>query len=307
MLSTKEKGRRDVRVTRRAMATSLATARRWLPLAATALSTGVFAYGCSSGDSTGSPSDAAASDAATGDDSQSNFIPPSSSGGSSGGNGSNNCVTPVDLNAGSMWKPPPYKHARVQANACTDQEIMGWDAACISGASVSTTCVPYETAHATCTSCLISMSSAATWGPLVSWPTGVYTANTSGCMEIVDPSGTCAASAQANEQCGHAACDPVCTGITPSAIGLRDQCVRMVKQAGGECLTFAQASLCLSTDGAAPPAISACNSSGGGFEADFLKIAPRFCGSGGAGGPPSTDSGTTPVVDAGAPVDAPPG
>jgi hypothetical protein len=73
-----------------------------------------------------------------------------------------------------------------------------------------------DAAHMACAQCIGSQFSDAHWGPLV-YSQNVIDTNGAGCIALLDPSLIdCAKAVEADMECQHAACDPVC-GIGTAA------------------------------------------------------------------------------------------
>jgi hypothetical protein len=199
------------------------------------------------------------------------------------------CPMPADV---SRWAPPEYRHAKHQPTACTAQEIVAMDTACLASGSSKSACTAYMTANATCYACLVSQATDATWGP-VYLENNIYQANIGGCIELTDPTNTsCAQAQETAAQCEHAACDTQCPVSSSASFSAYQQCTAAADQEG--CTQFiTAATTCL---GAEDAAASVCNPPASTtFDAFFLAIAPLFCSGVGDGGPgdggPAGDGG----------------
>jgi hypothetical protein len=198
------------------------------------------------------------------------------------------CPTPADI---STWTPPAYKHAKHDLTACTAQNLADFDTNCVNASTKSTSaCKTWETANATCTACLVSLSTDSTWGPLYK-DNGSYQLNIGGCLELTDPSGaTCASAQEAAELCGHAACDGPCPVTDQASFTAWQQCLQTADaDACGQYVTPANNCLSAETAAAAQVCVPSQSST---FESVLLAMAPVFCGGGGSDGG-AGDGGTT--------------
>jgi hypothetical protein len=258
--------------------------RIFIPLA-TPLVGAIAFYGCGGSNGGTAPdagSDGSIADAPTHHEASGPYD--SSSGGDSS---SSTCPTPVDT---SSWQPPAYKHAKHVPTACTAQNLADFDKNCVNANTKSTSaCSAWETANATCTGCLVSQSTDATWGPLYK-DNGAYQLNIGGCLELTDPSSTtCDSSQEAAELCAHAACDSVCPVSDQTSFAAWQQCAQTADaDACGQYVTAANNCLSAETAAAAQACVPSQSST---FESLFLAMAPIFCGGGGDAG--ASDGGGT--------------
>ncbi|HEY8039294.1 MAG TPA: hypothetical protein VIF15_05845 [Polyangiaceae bacterium] len=198
-----------------------------------------------------------------------------------------NCP-PVDLGA---WQPPAYHHAEPPApNACATALIDDYYASCLGPNASQSACdqswnaSTQDTAHLVCQTCLVTLSSAAAWGPLVSYgSTGgdggsgaaVVSLNVAGCIELLDPGQlSCATQVQDVDECEHQACDAACPVTSDATFGYWKACTTAAGR--GECSSYVSGASCQSAfvdAGAAAPCVS-----GATFQDAFIAIATVFCG-----------------------------
>jgi len=250
---------------------------------AAAVSMGAIAYGCSS--SSGNTEDAGdggngggsgGQDGTTNDVSQQDS-PNTGDDGGGGDDGGNCSAGPASL---SGWTPPAYIPAKSLPGACQGTDIDDFDTNCLAQGHMKTNCDTWKSAHTTCASCLVSMSTDNSWGPLVEWP-GVYNINVGGCIELTAPDMACETAEANSMECGHKACDGPCP-VTDSASFMAWQgCLSAANMAG--CMTYYQATSCATIDSGAG---YVCNLSqyGMSFDSVFKGIAPVFCGGSADGG-----------------------
>jgi hypothetical protein len=244
-----------------------------------AVSAAIFAVvqGCSSSNG-GSPSDGGESDVGSSDAvawHREAGHPVDQDGGLGGGlpdASSGTCPAPADVSA---WVPPALKPVKTSPGACSAQDISDFDAACLNANGSVTACTAFTTAHPACRMCLVSTSTDASWGPVVQY-SGIESLNVAGCLSLVDAANAaCARSVQNLTLCVHAACDPACP-VTDNASYMLWRTCSTAAQANA-CSTYRQAATC-STMASGRAACA-----GASFEAEFLAIAPLFCGNPEAG------------------------
>jgi hypothetical protein len=195
------------------------------------------------------------------------------------------CPTPASV---AYWKPPSYVPARQQPGACADADFSAYDAACINaGTSSTSSCSAFKAAHTSCVACLESNLTDSSWGPLVTG-NGITSANVAGCIELTDSATTaattCETALEALLQCHHFACDPQCPVTDAASEAQWRACVKAANGCGSQpfCLKQLDAS-----------AVTPCLQNVGNDEAEFLSIAPFFCGGGadaGAGADGASDA-----------------
>jgi hypothetical protein len=71
---------------------------------------------------------------------------------------------PADV---TTFVPPAYKHAKQDVGACATTEITAYFASCLDAGHTNAACDDFPIAHARCAACLSSVSTDATWGPVV--------------------------------------------------------------------------------------------------------------------------------------------
>ncbi len=189
--------------------------------------------------------------------------------GGQGPNGGSRSCTPENM---SGYGYPAYKPARRLGGSCTEQAAQQYYTACYSNGD----CAAFQPggAQAACGACLAPSSlGAAQYGPLIKLGTDTqYLAqtNVAGCIELMgEPD--CAPYMQVAALCEYFACAAGCP-ITDSAS----------YQAEMNCMTQARGTVCLAAQAAAvcirdPAHVTACSSSGSGFEGQFLAVARVFC------------------------------
>jgi hypothetical protein len=129
--------------------------------------------------------------------------------------------------------------------------------------------------HLACGRCLRSQFGDARWGPLILSPGEIET-NVAGCIALLDPSAIeCARTLEAQTECQHAACEPVCSASSDLGFEQRVQCF----SAANECSCK---SWFLAADCAKPIATSAGPAAqclvAQTFEDSYDFVAQVFCG-----------------------------
>jgi hypothetical protein len=169
------------------------------------------------------------------------------------------------------WKPPQS----FKSGACTNLQISSYFDACLGTAATPGGCSAYESANASCASCLATDDTAAKLGPII-WHSNrsYYTTNIAGC--IADEQGdagtsSCAAAYQANVGCNEAACAACITSGYSYCEG---------QAGGGECKTYVQAktAACGAVNASGTPTAVCFPPSTDSTEDAYLQLAPIFCG-----------------------------
>ncbi|MGA7124255.1 MAG: hypothetical protein WBY94_29405 [Polyangiaceae bacterium] len=185
------------------------------------------------------------------------------------------CPSPGNVSAFvPTWRPPSGAHQ----GQCTPALIDEYYQNCLSVGGTQA-CDAFgggaDQAHQTCAGCISSNFGDPTWGPLVR-SGGVVETNGSGCIALVDPSAIdCAKAVQANDECEHAACDPVCRAGSAAAFDQWDQCGAAANTCG--CGSWFAASNCVQ-DIAADGGLAAQCLVGQTFQDFFSVTAAVFCG-----------------------------
>jgi hypothetical protein len=199
-----------------------------------------------------------------------------SSGGTSGSSGTvASCAPETVVGFSPRWIPPA-----AHQGACTQQSIDLFLQSCLGPTSDQVACNSYlgTVVGKTCSGCIITPSSASSYGPLVEDTlSGLLHLNVAGCVALAsaDSSATgCAARVQASQQCG----DVACKGCAPvSDPGTHDALVACERQAEhGVCASSAQAATCMSVSQSAQVARCAAMPSGD-FLASAGALAQLFC------------------------------
>jgi hypothetical protein len=180
--------------------------------------------------------------------------------------------SPMPVDAGAL---PPFTPPNPPQSACTPAQVQGFYLACESGSTASCNTFFGDPANSPCIRCMITDSTASSWGPLVSYAaTDTIYGNYAGCMALLDNDGgpgSCAAAYQSYLTCTYESCSSNCpSGATPAGLA-----------AIGQCEDEAGASVCASYY---PPAqlcpgsrYSSCFFAD--FQADFVGLGELFCAS----------------------------
>lgn len=185
--------------------------------------------------------------------------------------------------------------------ACTPAQIQGYADACIGG----TTCTAFtgDAANKACVACLATPDTATSYGPMVvhmSW----REINVAGCYAITDGDASamsCAAKAEALNECDRAACEPNCPlpKGDQAAFSAFQTCLQNAPAAS--CAMYASA---LCADAGVAGALCDGNGPSGPvmtFKDYFLLVAPVFCSGASDGG--TTDGGMSDAADDGSASD----
>lgn len=242
----------------------------------------VFAYGCSSSSST----DTTGTDGGSGSD-----------GGKTDGSTKTDGATPVDDGGGSSCAPgdvssfapkftPP---TGFNQKICSDTQVDAILDCIFNDTADQATCKKLlaDKANEPCQNCLITPSSAKTFGPLIE-NGNIASLNIAGCIANAEGNKTatgCGAKYQAARDCADAACADNCQGSDSAALKALQACE--TQALSGDCKKYADDANCadalLNTGGAA----EACNA-GNTFEEAAAALGKMFCGGGTA-----TDGGAS--------------
>jgi hypothetical protein len=240
-------------------------------------------------DGAGTDSGAGSSDSGAGD--SSSGAGDSSSGDSSGGGGT---CSPQDLPDGSVWTegPPPADPPPKQVlRACSSQDFVDYDNACLGGSATKAACDTWKAGHSGCAACIESQPTDSSWGPIVAYG-GVYDINTAGCVQLTDPSNSCATVGNNGMECQHLVCDTACSPVTdPTSLKEWQQCAnasynsdcwRWIVLENGLCaaMNLSGTSMPCAWTPNTPSTTPAAVQGSGQFDTYFLQVAPIFCGAG---------------------------
>jgi hypothetical protein len=203
-----------------------------------------------------------------------------------------------------------------QAGGSTDL-FQQFYAACLGPHATQPDCVTFADSNAACSSCLLTPSAAARYGPLVGVG-GFIVPNVAGCLELVgalhpavdagiDPGALpCAKAVQALEGCELTACEANCPVSDAASLSAYYMCASDADKSG--CQLYANmAAACGGSYRDAGPGANSCPDAGAAltaadcfapFKDFFNKVAPLFCGA------PMTCYVPPPPLDAGAGPDA---
>jgi hypothetical protein len=236
------------------------------------------AFACSGPPNNGTPPDTGSDGSADARDGRVHgddvFVPDSP-----GDDADSGCPTPADITG---WTPPAYHPATgSDQGKCTDAFISAYFTDCLGPTATQATCAPWGTsgdaAHKACAQCLLTLSTAAKYGPLVEYK-GVVNANIAGCIELKDPTNgvACATAVQQSEECDHAACDPVCPVKDDPSFQLWLQCVQAAE--AGQCKPYADKAACANAEQDGGPAAACFPGANAKFIDYYDVLAPIFCG-----------------------------
>jgi hypothetical protein len=184
-------------------------------------------------------------------------------------------------------------------------------AACLGPHATQPDCVTFADSYAGCSSCLLTPSTAARYGPLIGVG-GFIVPNVAGCLELVgalhpgvdagtDPGALpCAKAVQALEGCELAACEANCPVYDAASLDAYYRCASDADKLG--CQSYAMHAACGDPYRSAGASASACPDAGAtpsaadcfaSFKDFFNKVAPLFCGAplACAAPPPPLDAG----------------
>lgn len=185
------------------------------------------------------------------------------------------CPSPGDVSTFvPTWRPPTGANQGQCSPALIDEYYQN----CLSVGGMQA-CDAFgpgaDQAHLACGNCISSNFGDSTWGPLVH-SANVLETNGAGCIALLDPSALdCAKAVQANDECEHAACDPVCGATNAVAFDEWDQCGAAANTCG--CSSWFAASNCVKAIAADGGPAAQCLV-GQTFQDFFSVVAAVFCG-----------------------------
>lgn len=187
------------------------------------------------------------------------------------------CPSPGDVSGFSpTWKPPTGAHQGKCSPALIDQFYQD----CLS-TNGGQTCTSFgsgsDPAHQACAACIMSQFGDAQWGPLV-YSANLIDTNEAGCIALLDPSLlTCAQAVEADMECQHAACDPVCGGGSDSTFDQWVTCSAAANACGSVCASYFAAADCVKKIAASTSPAKPCLV-GQTFADFYYATAGVFCG-----------------------------
>jgi hypothetical protein len=135
----------------------------------------------------------------------------------------------------------PFHPAVPPSNSCSDAEVQGYVMAC-GHDTTAATCEPFKAAHPTCTACLETKQTDASWGVVVTDTiSDIQNPNFGGCVALIDTSSTglaCAKNGEALALCEAAACDPTCADAATSE---QLECEQQAGATSGPCQQYGAA------------------------------------------------------------------
>jgi hypothetical protein len=245
----------------------------------------LFAYGCSSSDSTVTP----AADAGTSSGGDSGSTTKKDSGGTPDTDGGDEtgdtCTADADAvkDFAPNWIPPSGK----AQGKCTDAQVEALLSCELDPAADQTACkaVIADKNNKDCGTCLESQTGDAKYGPIIIGD-GVVQINYAGCIALLEPDVTadgCGAKYQALGECTDTACQ--CPVTDDATFADRNKC--LTKAETTVCKSFQADAGCDTDLVAAGAPAEACDISGGEFIDNAIVYGKFFCG----GAAPVTDSG----------------
>ena len=199
---------------------------------------------------------------------------------SSGGDGG--CApAPLPLDAGFPFVPP-----NPPRSVCTVTQIQTlYDDCWGDGGASACSAFKDDTTNSPCVACMVTPSTASTWGAVVMFPSGLVIPNVGGCIAVLaaadaggaadDGGAGCGAEVQAAELCQEQSCALPCQGASTAA-GLIELQQCEDQAATSTCETEVQAALCASA-----LADSVCVFPS--FQDSFIGLGQLFCASGDGG------------------------
>jgi hypothetical protein len=170
------------------------------------------------------------------------------------------------------WSPTWVPPTGASQGACAAQDLTNLYAACFGADATNDTCSSYQSNSPTCASCVLSASTASSWGPIVLF-SNTTTVNQPGCIALVDPAAAaCAQAAQAQAECEHTLCDSNCPVSDSTTFAAWQQCTAQAD--AGACAGYDGA--CLDASLAADAGGAECG--GADFATAFTNVATVFCG-----------------------------
>jgi hypothetical protein len=171
--------------------------------------------------------------------------------------------TPADV---STYTPAPLTPPKAPALQCSQTQLTAFYNACLGPSSARSACDAFQATNTTCSSCLLSVRSDSTWGPIVTTST-TWDFNVAGCVSLTGDA-TCATAIAAAQGCEDTACAG-CQFIGGDTPLPRAQCIQQADVGG--CSSYVSAECDLSEAGA-----PACRVSDGS-STSFVAFASVFC------------------------------
>ncbi len=233
----------------------------------------LFAYGCSSDNSSAVNADGGGSDARTTSDATAHD-------GGSSDSGITSCM-PADV---STFQPPAYVSASGAGQGkCTPAQIQTFYDDCLAPNVTQATCAPFNGTTATpenkaCYQCIITRDTDTKFGPVVEHK-GVVSINLPGCMELRDAAKglMCAKAYQAADGCNRAACAANCLVIDDASFQVFQACVKEAEMNG--CKSYEQGAACATEEADSGSEAAICFR-GKTFHDLYNDVVPIFCGAG---------------------------
>jgi hypothetical protein len=171
------------------------------------------------------------------------------------------------------WHPP----SGLRQGLCTMSQISDYYTFCLDPNATASACQNFQLANASCTACLSTDESAATYGPLVGKSIGIVSINVAGCIALLEPCNLeCAQASMAHDQCNEASCGPNCPVFDSTSLQTYTSCGITSDQCG--CAWEAAREICTqSIQGSKHPA-AVCVTGATTFQQYFETVAPIFCG-----------------------------
>jgi hypothetical protein len=125
---------------------------------------------------------------------------------------------------------PPFVPPSTPSSACTVSQIQNLYADCWATTSTTTACNNFygDPSNSPCIRCMITPTSAPTWGPVVLFPDGYNFANLGGCLALLTGdagAGSCAQAVESLQQCEESSCSGGCpTTQSVEAGAILSQC-----------------------------------------------------------------------------------
>lgn len=247
------------------------------------MSLGFFVWACGSSD-TNSNFEEPKQDIGAGSTNPSGTI-----GGSSGDPGAASSTSSSGSAGACSAKAPagftPLFIQPLQVNVCSDAEIDGYWDACFTSPYDDAKCKGYQSAHASCTSCLSTPDTAASLGPIILHREATYyTLNVAGCIGISENqlgSDSCAAGFAGALECKELSCDS-CFAGTPNDYANFNTCKKNNNVTA--CGTLADSANAKCGELSAGPAAGCFGTSSETNFQIYKRMAPKFCRAGAASG-----------------------
>jgi hypothetical protein len=181
--------------------------------------------------------------------------------------------------------PGPYVPASKQEGACAPELLGPLYDDCFGPQKTVSACLTFQKnpSYSACYACVVTPSTASSYGPIIDYDQEFLTPNVAGCIELAAHGTlTCAMPVQALGECELAACEANCPVSDASSFLALEACTAQAEAAG--CQAYSEAVSCFTTELDAGP-LSVCDASD--FQAFFEQVVPLFCGQDEAGSAPS--------------------